>query len=235
MVTAEAVDHLDVRGTQVTDAAGDARRAVCGSVRAEDVERGHLVGSRGAAARRRSCDPGGRAVHHDRVLGAPTSFDGPHAQVRASPATWAATKTPSERAAAGVRRCTSARRRLAPTPSRSASAAVNGRSIGRGASSPRSTASRAHGGMTCMRTTVPARDAMRCVIHRPARGTKSPGQRAGRGTKCPVSAAGRGTTVPDSAPVGQKMISPALRRLRSRATASSRMSAASVSLRRSFT
>ena len=49
--------------------------------------------------------------------------------------------------------------------------------------------------------------------------------------------------VPDSAPLsapgvrrlGQKMISPALRRLRRRATASSRMSAASVSLRRSFT
>ncbi len=55
---------------------------------------------------------------------------------------------------------------------------------------------------------------------------------------CPVStssARNPGRQLPAREVPGQKMISPALRRLRRRATASSRMSAASVSLRRSFT
>ncbi len=87
------------------------------------------------------------------------------------------------------------------------------------------------------------------VIHRPAR-TYGPVSAPAdirarsarlRGHTCPVSAPAR-TYVPGQracadirARSDQKIRSPDLRRLRSRATASSRMSAASVSLRRSFT
>ena len=62
-------------------------------------------------------------------------------------------------------------------------------------------------------------------------GHEVPGRRSQDAHEVPARRARTGT----SARSGQKMISPALRRLRSRATASSRMSAASVSLRRSFT
>ena len=165
--------------------------------------------------------------------------------------TWEATKTPRTSGRSSpltTSRCRSG----CGHASLSASAAVNGRSIGRGADPAEDV--RVPGTTKAVRCTAP-----RCpnpppasyVIHRPARRRERSARSASKTrAKCPVSAQTRGSA--RSAPCrrersarsarcsasevpGQKMISPALRRLRRRATASSRMSAASVSLRRSFT
>ncbi len=227
VVTLEAVDHRQVPGSKTRMPLADAGTSHPAARAAEDVQRGHAM-DRGARQRVDLVDPGGRAVHHDSVLGddqlnaRTRSFRSPRpAPPRRRPGGAAAAALDPRVAAGGLRRRRGRRQ----------SAAVNGRSIGRGESSPRRTASRAHGGMTCMRPPCPPPTLMLLASStgNPGTASKCPVSALQTGTKCPVTATD-GQEVP-----GQKMISPALRRLRRRATASSRMSAASVSLRRSFT